>query len=194
MMKKSVLSLILALSFGFAATATEPIEGDKKEVNTETSKVTWKGYKFAGSHYGSIALKEGALLFEDDKLTGGEFVVDMTSISVDDLEAGNGKEKLEGHLNADDFFGTATHATASLKFTEVAAKGKNSYAVTGDLTIKGITKPVQFEVSIYGSKATASLKIDRTNYDIHYGSSNFTDTLKDKAIYDEFDLVVDLDF
>ena len=193
-MKKGFLSLALAIVFVVSATATEPIEGEKKKVNTETSKVTWKGYKFAGSHNGSIALKEGELVFENDKLSSGNFVVDMTSISVDDLEAGKGKEKLEGHLKADDFFGTATHATSSLKFTKVTATGKNSYEVVGDLTIKGITKAVTFDMSIYGSKATASLKIDRTKYDIHYGSSNFTDTLKDKAIFDEFDLVVDLEF
>lgn len=193
-MKKGILSLVMAMVFSFAAVATEPVAIEKKEVNTETSKVTWKGYKFAGSHYGSISLKEGALMFDGDKLTGGEFVVDMTSISVDDLEAGKGKEKLEGHLNTDDFFGTANHATSSLKFTSVNAKGKNAYEVTGNLTIKGITKAITFDVSVYGSKATATMKIDRTNYDIHYGSSNFTDTLKDKAIYDEFDLVVDLEF
>jgi len=191
-MKKTVLSLALAVVFG--ATATEPIVDEKKEVKTETSTVTWKGYKFAGSHNGSISLESGALMFDGDKLTGGEFVVDMTSITVDDLKAGEGKEKLEGHLNADDFFGTANHATSKLVFTGVKASGKNSYDVTGDLTIKGITKSITFDVSVYGSKATATLKVDRTNYDIHYGSSNFTDTLKDKAIYDEFDLVVDLEF
>ena len=193
-MKKGVVSLTLALIVGFAATATEPVADEKKEVKTETSTVTWKGYKFAGSHFGGIAIKEGALMFDGDKLTGGEFTIDMTTISVHDLEAGQGKEKLEGHLNTPDFFGTESNPTSTLKFTEVSPKGKNSYVVTGDLTIKGITKPVTFDVSVYGSKATATLKIDRTNYDIHYGSTNFTDTLKDKAIYDEFDLVVDLEF
>ncbi len=193
-MKKGVLSVAIALFIGFTTTATEPTTSEKKEVNTETSSIVWKGYKFAGSHNGTIALKSGALLFDGDALTGGEFVVDMTSISVSDLKAGKGKEKLEGHLNTDDFFGTANHNTASLVFTSVTPSGKNSYEVMGDLTIKGITKPVTFAVSVYGNKATATLKVDRTNYNIHYGSSNFTDTLKDKAIYDEFDLVVDLEF
>ena len=193
-MKKAVLSLALAVIFGATLTATEPTTDEKKEVNTETSTVTWKGYKFAGSHTGKLALQSGSLMFDGDNLTGGEFVVDMTSISVEDLEAGKGKEKLEGHLHKDDFFGTADHATADLVFTSVKASGKNSYEVTGDLTIKSITKPVTFDVSVYGSKATATVKIDRTDYDIHYGSSNFTDTVKDKAIYDEFDLVVDLEF
>ena len=72
--------------------------------------------------------------------------------------------------------------------------GKNSYSVTGDLTIKGKTSPVTFSISIYGNKATASLKVDRTKYDIKYGSSSFFDDLKDKAIYDDFDLVTDLQF
>ena len=193
-MKKNTLSIVFALVFGATATATSPIDGEKKEIKTSESTVTWKGYKFAGSHNGKINLESGSLQFEGDKLTGGEFVVDMSSITVEDLQAGQGKEKLEGHLNSDDFFGTTTYATSKLVFTNVKSTGKNSYEVTGDLSIKGKTAPVTFDISVYGSKATATLKVDRTVYDIHYGSSNFTDTLKDKAIYDEFDLVVDLQF
>jgi len=192
-MKKRILSLAFTLVFGLAATATEPVSDEKKEIKTETSKVTWKAYKVTGSHYGSIALKAGALMFDDGKLTGGEFTVDMTTIANEDLEAGKGKEKLEGHLNSGDFFDTAAHATSSLKFTEVKSSGKNSYEVIGDLTIKGITKAITFDVSVYGSKATATLKVDRTNYDVKYGSTLFG-AAADKAIYDEFDLVVDLEF
>ncbi|TMM56057.1 YceI family protein [Maribacter algarum] len=191
-MKKGVLSLAFALVFGFTATATGPIVEEKKEVNTETSKVTWKAYKVTGSHYGSIALKSGALMFDEGKLTGGEFTVDMATINTEDLE-GESKGKLDGHLNSADFFDTANHSTSSLKFTGVEASGKNSYKVTGDLTIKGITKAVTFDVSVYGSKATATLKVDRTNYDVKYGSTLFG-AAADKAIYDEFDLVVDLEF
>jgi len=101
---------------------------------------------------------------------------------------------LEGHLNSEDFFATEKHSTSTLVFTDVKSTGKNSYEVTGDLTIKDITKPVVFDVSIYGSKATATVKVDRTNYDIKYGSGNFFENLGDKTIYDEFDLVVDLEF
>lgn len=192
-MKETVFSVALAVVFGFTAMATEPVAEEKKKVNTETSKVTWKAYKVTGSHYGSIALQEGALVFDGDQLTGGEFTVDMTTISTEDLE-GDSKGKLDGHLNSADFFDTANHTTSSLKFTDVKSTGKNSYEVTGDLTIKGITKPVTFDVSVYGSKATATMKVDRTNYDVKYGSASFFDDLKDKAIYDEFDLVVDLEF
>lgn len=189
-MKKTILSLALTAVFGFTAIAN-PIDGEKKAVKVDESTVTWKAYKVTGSHTGTIALKSGALEFDGDKLTGGEFVVDMTSITNTDLE-GDYKGKLEGHLNSDDFFGTATNPTSSLVFTKVETSGKNSYKVTGDLTIKGITKPVTFDVSIYGSKATATLKVDRAAYDVKYGSGSFFDNLGDKTIYDEFDLVVDL--
>ncbi len=193
-MKKSVLSLVFAVVFGFSATAKAPIDGEKKTVKVSESTVTWKAYKVTGSHEGTISLKEGSLLFNGNKLTGGEFVIDMTTINTTDLEAGKGKEKLDGHLHSDDFFATSKNPTSTLVFTKVVPFNKNSYTVDGNLTIKGITKPVTFVVSVYGSKANATLKIDRTKFDIKYGSGSFFDNLGDKTIYDEFDLVVDLAF
>lgn len=194
-MKKNVFNLALALVFGLSATATtpDPVVDEKVPVKTAESKVTWKAYKVTGSHTGTVALTDGALIFDEGTLKGGEFVVDMTSLISTDLE-GESKGKLEGHLKSDDFFGVASHPTSSLVFTQVEATGKNSYEVTGDLTIKGITKPVTFDVSVYGTKATATMKIDRAQYDVRYGSGSFFDNLGDKTIYDEFDLVVDLEF
>lgn len=191
-MKKNILSLALALVIGTTVSA-DPIDGEKKEVKTDASTVTWKAYKVTGSHTGTIALKSGSLEFDGDKLTGGEFVVDMTTINTTDLE-GEYKGKLDGHLNSADFFATASNPTSILVFTGVTPSGKNSYKVTGNLTIKGITKPVTFDVSVYGSKATATLKVDRAKYNVKYGSGSFFDNLGDKTIYDEFDLVVDLEF
>ncbi|MBT8263749.1 MAG: YceI family protein [Muriicola sp.] len=192
-MTKNVLSLALAIVFGTSAIATTPGDTIKKEVKVDESSVMWKAYKVTGSHAGLVNLQEGALLFNDNTLAGGEFIVDMTSLIVTDLE-GEYKGKLEGHLKSDDFFGIANHTSSKLVFTSVEQTGKNSYEVVGDLTIKGITKAITFDVSIYGSKATATLKIDRANYDIRYGSGSFFDNLGDKTIYDEFDLVVDLVF
>nr|WP_293302454.1 YceI family protein [Allomuricauda sp.] len=188
-MKKTVLSLVLTTFIG-ASTMANPIEKETKTVKAEESNVTWKAYKVAGSHTGTVKLQSGALEFNGDKLVGGEFVVDMTSINTTDLE-GDYKNKLDGHLSSADFFATDSNPTSKLVFTKVKSSGKNSYEVTGDLTIKGITKPVTFDVSIYGDKATATLKIDRTKYDVKYGSG-IIGTAKDKLIYDEFDLVVDL--
>jgi len=192
-MKRSILTLTLALFTIGATQATEPVEIEKKEVKTKESTVAWKAYKVTGSHNGTLQLKSGALMFDNDKLTGGEFTVDMTSLISTDLEGGS-RYKLEGHLKSDDFFAVESNPTSSLVFTDVKSTGKNSYEVTGNLTIKGITKPVTFDVSVYGSKATATMKVDRTRFDIKYGSGSFFDDLGDKTIYDEFDLVVDLEF
>ena len=192
-MKKNALSLVLAVFTGLTAVASTPVDKEVKQVKTSESTVTWKGYKVTGSHHGTIALKEGSLVFEGDKLAGGEFVVDMPTLVSNDLQ-GEYKGKLEGHLKSDDFFGVDAHPTSKLVFTTVKSTGKNSYEVTGDLTIKGKTNPVTFDVSVYGNKATATMKVDRSLYDVKYGSGSFFDNLGDKTIYDEFDLVVDLVF
>ena len=109
----------------------------KKEVKLESSKVVWKGYKVTGSHEGTIDLKSGHLDFNESKLSGGEFVINMASLSSTDLKVGEGKGKLEGHLKSEDFFGVEKFPTATLIFKEVKSTGKNSYEVTGDITIKG---------------------------------------------------------
>ena len=192
-MKNRVKTIVLALVVATITFAFTPIEDGVKEVKVETSSVTWKGYKVTGSHMGSIALKEGSLEFKDDKLVGGEFIIDMTSVENTDME-GEYKAKLEGHLKSDDFFGVENYPTAKLVFNKVKSTGKNSYEVTGDLTIKGKTNPVTFDFSVYGNKATANIKIDRTKFDVRYGSTSFFDNLQDKAIYDEFDLITDIEF
>ncbi|WP_242205509.1 YceI family protein [Aestuariivivens insulae] len=189
---KNLIKITLVL-VAFTAFSFTSLRIEKKAVKVEDSQVVWKGYKVTGSHEGTIVIKSGELIFEEDKLVGGEFVIDMTSIAVTDIQ-GEYQGKLEGHLKSDDFFGVENHPTSSLVFTSVKPSGKNAYDVTGDLTIKGITKPINFNLSVYGNKATASLKIDRSKYNVKYGSTSFFDNLKDKAIYDEFDLVSDLQF
>ncbi len=192
-MKNRVQTIIAALIIATVTFAFTTIEDGKKEIKTDSSSVTWKGYKVTGSHQGSIALKGGQLTFKDEKLVGGEFTIDMLSIQNTDME-GEYKAKLEGHLKSDDFFGVEKFPTATLVFKKVKSTGKNSYEVTGDLTIKDKTNPVTFDISIYGNKATANIKIDRTKFDVKYGSTSFFDDLQDKAIYDEFDLISDLEF
>ena len=182
------MAIVLVVTIAFASFTTLK----DKQVNVKESQVNWTGHKVTGQHDGTITLKEGSLEFDGATLTGGAFTMDMTSINTTDLE-GEYKTKLDGHLKADDFFGTDKFPTATLKFTKVEALGSD-YAVTGDLTIKGITKPVTFKMNVTKNTATAALKIDRTKYDIKYGSASFFDNLQDKAIYDEFDLNVSLKF
>lgn len=190
-MKKSILKSVAVLTIAIATSAF--VDTVSKDVKVEESQISWKGYKVTGSHYGTIDLKSGSLDFKGDVLVGGEFVVDMTTIESTDLE-GEYKDKLDGHLKSDDFFGVEKHPTAHLKITKVTPSGKNSYQAVGDLSIKEKTHPIEFQISVYGSKATANLKIDRSKYDVRYGSGSFFDNLGDKTIYDEFDLEVDLVF
>ena len=183
---KIAMLFILALSF-MSFTAL-----NEKEINLEKSKVNWKGYKVTGQHEGTINLKSGTLTFDGETLTGGSFVMDMPSISTTDLK-GEYKGKLDGHLKADDFFGVETHKTAALVFTSVTKNGE-TYRVVGDLTIKDITNEITFELAVSENTASTTLQVDRTKYGIKYGSASFFDGLKDKAIYNEFDLTVSLKF
>ncbi len=184
---KTGLIMILAITIASFTTVSE------KKVNVKESTITWKGHKVTGSHEGTINLSEGTLIFNGDNLSGGSFTIDMTSINVTDLKAGNGKEKLEEHLKSGDFFGVSKHKKATYIINNVTGEN-GKYRVFGDLTIKGITKPATFQMMVKANTATASFKVDRTKYDIKYGSSSFFDDLKDKAIYDDFDLNVTLKF
>lgn len=187
-------TIITSLVLLFAVPAADDAKAVLK-VNTTESKVVWTGEKIAGTHTGTITLSQGDLQMDGDKLTGGSFVIDMNSIVDTDL-TGEYKEKLEGHLKSDDFFGVATYPTSTFKITSVKATGANKYDVTGDITIKGVTEKITFpaEVAINGSKVTATSKItvDRSKFNVKYGSKSFFAEIGDKVIYDEFVLDVTL--
>jgi len=186
-MKTNFKTLIVAI----AVVTTSFTFAQKKEIKASESKINWVGKKVTGSHSGTLNLSSGHLVFDGENITGGEFIVDMTSLTVTDLEAGKGKEKLEGHLNSDDFFGVAKHKTAKLVVGK-AKKTSDGYKIAGDLTIKGKTNPIAFVLSVKGNAATTKINVDRTKYDIKYGSGSFFENLGDKAINDEFELAIDL--
>ncbi|WPP52784.1 YceI family protein [Catalinimonas niigatensis] len=194
-MKSFKLVSSVALMTLVLASFTLPVKTTSYNVDTNQSKVEWIGRKVTGEHNGSIKIKEGNLEVDGNNLQGGSFVIDMNSLTNADLE-GEYKGKLEGHLKSDDFFGVATHPTAQFVITKAKAKKDGQYDITGDLTIKNITNEVTFPatVKVSGSQVTADAKItvDRSKYDVRYGSGSFFDNLGDKTIYDEFDLQVSL--
>jgi polyisoprenoid-binding protein YceI len=189
-MKKRILnglvaSVIVLTTLSFASI--------NKEVNVKESSVTWTGKKVTGSHTGTIQLKSGHFKVEDEKLIGGEFVMDMTSLLNSDL-TGEYKQKLERHLKSEDFFGVEKYPTSKLIITSVAKKGDETYGVVANLTIKNETHPVTFDLEWKENSASAKLSIDRSKFDVRYGSGSFFDDLGDKTIYDNFDLEVNLKF
>lgn len=159
------------------------------KVNPDVSSVEWIGEKVTGKHNGSIKIKEGSISLHDGKLSTGKIIIDMESITCSDLE-GEWSDKLVGHLNSADFFDVKNHKTSTLEITGFTHKEEKNYTVKGNLTIKGITKPITFPASIEIKDnklaSFAELKIDRTLYDIKYGSGKFFDNLGDKMIDDEF--------
>ncbi|MBK0369874.1 YceI family protein [Flavobacterium agrisoli] len=182
----------LALAFVVAVTAVTA-NAQTKKIDVSKSTIHWVGKKVTGEHSGEVKFKDGAVVLKGNKLKGGSFTVDMTSINATDL-SGDYQQKLNGHLKADDFFGTDKFPTAKLVFKTISEKSKDLYSVTADLTIKGITKPVSFEIAVKDNTATTSFKVDRTKYDIKYNSGSFFDGLGDKTIYDDFELTVSLVF
>lgn len=193
---KTLFTALIALSLPALMVANNGDDKTVYTVNPSESKVAWKGYKVTGEHEGTINLTAGTIEMDGDKLVGGEFTIDMTSITVTDL-SGESKGKLEGHLKSDDFFGVESHETATLTVTKAKSKS-DGYHVTGDLTIKGITKPVEFVVVMSTENENmvgrAKVTVDRSKYDVRYGSNSFFDNLGDKAIYDNFDLNIELAF
>lgn len=159
------------------------------------SKVEWVAKKVTGQHNGVVTLKEGAFEYDKGQLTGGSFTIDMTSITVLDLE-GEWKTKLEGHLKSDDFFGVTTYPTASFVIAKVVPQGPGFYKVIGNMTIKGITQEIQFPATVEEKDGKvigkATLTLDRSKYNVRYGSGSFFDDLGDKTIYDDFDLTVSI--
>lgn len=186
---KTIKSIALAffVAVGISATAQTKIDASK-------SSIKWVGHKVTGKHEGNVKFQEGTLTLKGGKLVDGAFVVNMASITVTDITADQGKDKLEGHLKADDFFGTDKYPTAKVDFTSVKEKGNGVYTVTANLTIKGKTAPVTFDLTVGKNSASASFKIDRTKYDIKYKSKNFFENLGDNVIYDDFDVAVSLVF
>ncbi len=191
-MNKQIFSLIFSLligtGLGFAN--DNPI---LKKVNVEKSTLIWTASKVTGTHTGTVALKDGGLEFDDKgMLKGGSFEIDMTTIANTDL-GDRMRGKLEGHLKSDDFFGVETHPSSFVKLKKVISRGTpGDYKVVADLTIKGITKEIKFFAKVTDQNATANITIDRSEYNVRYGSGSFFDNLGDKTIYDEFEIKVNL--
>ena len=177
--------------FVLAIALTTSVFAESQNVDVKKSTVNWTGKKVGGEHTGTIAIKEGTLDVTGGKLTGGKVVIDMQTIADTDLTDASWNAKLVGHLKTDDFFGVETYPTAELVVNKVEANG-NALTVSGNLTIKGITNPVSFTAtSSKNGKITTykgTITIDRSKYNIKYGSKSFFDNLGDKVIYDEFTL------
>lgn len=202
----SLLCLLLITGCSQKDTASESqnkqtqkfaVKGESHNLNLEKCKIHWLGKKVTGQHSGEILLKSGTVQIYEDKVVSGSFIIDMTTISNSDIESPEYKNKLEKHLRSDDFFSVEQHGEAFFLLTEVVYTSVNEFTFKGDLTIKGFTHPVSFPGAIIKNKdgtylANAYCEIDRTLWDIRYGSGKFFENLGDKMIFDNFEISLEL--
>ena len=165
----------------------------QQKVDVSASNIKWTGSQISGkSHFGSLKFKTGNITIKNNVVESGVFVVDMTSLSVDDLE-GRGKKSLEGHLNSDDFFSVESFPTSSLTISSGKQSGPSSFDVSGTLTIKGVSQRVSFSLNLEeNNSASAKLTFDRSKFNVRYGSGSFFENLGDKLILDNIDLEISL--
>ena len=170
------------------------------QMDLTKSSIKWIGKEITTKeHFGALKFSKAQLEFNGDVLTGGEFMVDMTTLDVQDL-SGGGKQRLEGHLRSDDFFSVDKHQTSYLKIIEVLPPelsrieaDNNSFEVSGELTIKGITQPIVFTLKPVSDQSyVADLTFDRSDYNVRFRSGSFFENLGDKLILDDIKLEVTL--
>ena len=163
-----------------------------KTVKLNGKTFNWHGSKVVGDdHKGTIKIKSGTVELDQNKvIKTGTVIVDMNSINNTDLE-GEWKAKLEGHLKNEDFFNVKKHPEAKLVIKSVKKTKDHKLKVTGDLTIKGITKPVTFDAVQTPTTFRGEIVFDRTKWGIKYGSSNFFKLAADKTIKDDIKLNFD---
>jgi polyisoprenoid-binding protein YceI len=167
------------------------------KVNPSKTTMKWFATKVTGKHNGTVQIANGVLKTDGKQVNGGSFDIDMTTLVVSDVTNPDMNAKLLGHLKSDDFFSVEKHKTAHLEITKVTPKTGNEYEVTGKMTIKGITQDITFPATIVNSgkevKATAKITLDRTRWDVRYGSGKFFEGLGDKIIHDDFIIEVNLE-
>jgi len=188
-MKKSKIIFLTMAFAAFSFVNQSAFAQDNFMVNVENSSLTWKGYKPTGSHTGTITLASGNIEVKNNKLTGGTFVADMSTIKDAD-----GSAKLEGHLKSEDFFEIAVFPTSKFEITKTEVNA-GKMQVTGNMTIKGITKQITFPATLAVSKDNVTLisetfQINRADFNVKYKSKTFFNDLKDKFVNDEFDFQV----
>lgn len=174
---KTVKMIALLLVAGTLALSAQKIV-----IKPSDAVVKWTGNKIGGSHNGEIKVKSGSLELKDGNIVKGSVVIDMKSITNTDLTDEGYNKKLVGHLISDDFFGVEKFPTAIFTITKAAKFTNGKATVSGSLTIKGKTESISFEVTKLNNVYTTQLKVDRSKFDVRYGSNSFFDNLGDKAI------------
>jgi polyisoprenoid-binding protein YceI len=173
-------------------------------VDTGASIVHWEGAKPTGTHNGTVKIQEGKLIVENGNITGGEFVIDLNTIANHDLDDAEMNQKLVGHLKSEDFFHVEKHPVAVFTITEVKNAPEQregeiatTHSITGNLKMKEQVKSITFPANVIITEnainaETIQFVINRTNWNVNYGSKSIFDDLKDNFIHDDMGLKIKL--
>lgn len=216
-MKNRILNILTVITIGLAVVACRD---KAKEANTSDaeaavvansnsakylanvaeSKIEWKGFKPTKTHHGTVNIDSGIFNMNDGNIVSGTFLIDMTSITDLDLE-GKMKDNLENHLKGTvagkegDFFNVTKFPSAAFEITGTSSIASGKTELSGNLTIKGIKNNITFPVTVSnnGDELTIvsdAFTIDRTKWNVNFGSKSVFDNLGDKFINDDMELKI----
>jgi polyisoprenoid-binding protein YceI len=156
-------------------------------IDTHASRAGWTGRNLLNKHHGSIAIRSGELVFQNGLLTRGTVVVDPNQLVCDDLD-GPLHDVLIAHLQSHDFFDTAVHPEIHIEIT-----GSAESEVFADLTIKEITHPITIPIASGVTPdglpaAQGTIAIDRTRWNVLYGSKKFFHRLAGHMVNDRIEI------
>ena len=199
-MKKLFIVLFLLSNYTFSQ--VKPSTDITFQVVNNESKIIWQDVPFLGNnpHEGIIQLTSGTLVTSaNGKAKGGNFVINMNSIVSMNIKSGKKYDGITDHLKSDDFFSTARYPTATFVITKIVSGTKpDQYTITGNLTIKGISKAITFPAIIGTGQdkinAQATVIINRTLWGITYKSYNLLAQMKDDMIPNDIQLTLNLVF
>ena len=162
-----------------------------QQIDKRQSKIIWQGSSLTGKHTGTVGIKSGGFLVKDGNIKGGKVLIDLTTITCSDIKNKVYNKKLVDHLKSKDFFEVSNYPTCKFEISNVI----NSQ-MSGKLTIKGhtenITIPIKKSIENKVLKLSGTIDIDRTKFNIIYGSGSFFKSLGDKMIKDNFKVKFDI--
>ena len=197
-MKKIIIGAVV---IGMITLSAFTMKGDIYKIDTKASSIEWAAKKLTGEHHGTIRISSGEVEILKDVVAAGKVEADMTSIEDKDLQDPTWKAKLEGHLKSADFFDAQKFPKATFVITSVtplkdAKDGGYTHTVKGNLTIKDKTNEISFDAVIKMADGNVvcvgQATVDRSKFDVKYGSKTFFPEIGDKMIYDEFTLKFNL--
>ncbi len=189
---KQFFSLLATALVAFSASAH--VDGTTRyKVDANASTITWYATEVTGKHIGTVGIQNGFLSSEDGTLVAANIIADMTQIRCTDLE-GELADKLVSHLNSEDFFAIEEFNTSSFSLKAFKPLANNdegmTHEVTGQFTIRDQTHPVTFMAKVIEASGKLTIdgnvELDRSKFNIRYGSGSFFDDLGDKLIHDNF--------